>query len=143
MAEQFMNEYYAGGIDGVDVVYSRMIGSSRTAPVVFALLPMELPAPPDEAEDAWTMEERVPYEFVPSADIMMDRLLPMTIRLRLFQCFMEAAVTEHIARMTSMHSAGESAEDMIQSLTVKYNRTRQAQITTELAEILGGRTALE
>ncbi len=143
MAEQFMNEYYAERIDGVDVVCSRLIGSSRTAPVVFTLLPMELPTPLDETEDSWTMEERVPYEFVPSADIMMDRLLPMTIRLRLFQCFMEAAVTEHIARMTSMHSAGENAEDMIQNLTVKYNRTRQAQITTELAEILGGRTALE
>lgn len=83
------------------------------------------------------------YEFVPSPAELFRRLLPITLRLRLFQCFLEAAVTEQIARMTAMRTATDSAEDMIRQLTVQYNRTRQGQITTELAEILGGRGAVK
>jgi len=88
-------------------------------------------------------EKQHEYEFVPSPAVLYQRLLPMTLRLRLFQCFLEASVTEQIARMTAMRAASDSAEDMIRSLTVQYNRTRQGQITTELAEILGGRMALQ
>ena len=83
------------------------------------------------------------FEFVPSPDVMLRRLLPTAIRLQLFQCFMDCAVTEQVARMAAMHSANENAEDMISALNIKYNRTRQAQVTTELAEILGGRAGLE
>ena len=66
------------------------------------------------------------------------RLLPATVRLRLYQCFLDASVTEQVARIQAMRSATENADEMIHDLTVRYNRTRQAQITTELAEIMGG-----
>jgi len=60
------------------------------------------------------------------------------VRLRLYQCFLDAAVTEQVSRIRAMRAATENADEMIHDLTVLYNRTRQAQITTELAEIIGG-----
>jgi F-type H+-transporting ATPase subunit gamma len=91
------------------------------------------PLPPPEME----------YEFIPSAENMLARLLPMAVRLKVYEIFVEALVAEQRARIAAMHAASENAEEMIQRLTVQYNRTRQAQITTELAEIMGGRSALE
>ncbi len=145
LADRFISGFLDMDISGVDIVYSQLIGTGRHEPAIHTLLPLELPEPPDC--DEWELKEilasRVEYEFVPSVKIMLERLLPTTVRLQLFQCFMEAAVTEQIARMGSMRAASESAEEMIQNLNVKYNRTRQSQITTELTEILGGRVALE
>ncbi len=96
-----------------------------------------------EADAEWAALGRDAFEFVPSSGLMLRRLLPTATRLRLFECFMDAAVTEQIARMAAMHAASENADDIISALNVKYNRTRQGQITTELAEILGGRVGLE
>lgn len=112
--------------------------------------PLETPEPfePFEAAEAPDAFEPLPppemeYEFVPSVEMMLKRLLPNLVRLRLFRTFMQSAVTEQQARIAAMRSASENAEEMIADLKIKYNRTRQAQITTELAEILGGRAALE
>ncbi len=103
--------------------------------------PFEPPVPPDTLEALPPPE--MEYEFVPSADVLLKRLLPNLVRLRLFRTFLQSAVTEQQARIAAMRSASENAEDMIDDLKVKYNRNRQSQITTELAEILGGRAALE
>ncbi len=83
------------------------------------------------------------YDFSPSAKDLLDSLLPMTVRLTLYQCFLDAASSENVARMVSMKSATDNADKMIKSLTMQYNRARQSQITTELSEIMGGVEAMK
>ena len=73
----------------------------------------------------------------------MNELVPVSFKVRLFKCFLDAAVSEQISRMVAMRGATENADDMVKSLTMLYNRARQAQITRELAEIIGGAAALE
>ncbi|MCC6420136.1 MAG: F0F1 ATP synthase subunit gamma, partial [Gemmataceae bacterium] len=85
----------------------------------------------------------VEYEFLPDAAGILEEILPVSFRVRLFKCFLDAAVSEQIARRVAMKAATESAGDMIKSLTRQYNRARQAQITKELAEIIGGAAALQ
>jgi F-type H+-transporting ATPase subunit gamma len=83
------------------------------------------------------------YEFIPSGKAILEQLLPATVRVRLFQCFLDAAVAEQVARMAAMKAATENADEMTHTLTVRYNRTRQSQITTELAEIMGGQLGMK
>lgn len=144
LADRFIGEFNSDMLDCVEVVYSRLMGMGSHKPTCRALLPLAF-AMLEQSEDEKerTMQQRVEYEFIPSAEEMLDHLLPMTVRLELYQWLMEAAVTEQIARMMAMRSANDNASEMIKKLTVQYNRTRQAQITTELAEILGGSIALE
>ena len=82
-------------------------------------------------------------EFSPSADELLDALIPAAVRSLLFQCFNDAIVSEHVARMIAMESATDNAGKMGQRLKRQYNRARQAQITTELTEIISGAAALE
>ena len=83
------------------------------------------------------------YEFSPDPAELLDELLPATVRVRLFQAFIDAAVSEQVARMVAMKAATDAAGDMIKQLTQKYNRARQTQITMELLDIVGGANALE
>src|SRR5947208_3550706 len=87
--------------------------------------------------------ERVPYEFIPDPRSILEEIVPVSFKVRLFKCFLDAAVSEQIARMVAMKGATENADEMVKNLTMLYNRARQAQITRELAEIIGGAAALE
>ena len=98
--------------------------------------------PVTTAAPAWR-GERVPYEFLPDAASILEEIVPVSFKVRLFKCFLDAAVSEQIARMVAMRGATENADEMVKSLTMLYNRARQAQITRELAEIIGGAAALE
>ena len=84
----------------------------------------------------------VEYEFSPSPADLLTELLPATVRTRLYQAFVDAAVSEQSVRMVAMKAATEAAEDMIKRLTQQYNRARQTQITMELLDIVGGANAL-
>jgi F-type H+-transporting ATPase subunit gamma len=84
----------------------------------------------------------VEFEFSPEPKELLDELLPASVRVRLFQCFTDAAVSEQIARMVAMKAATDAAGDMIKMLTRQYNRARQTQITMELLDIIGGASAL-
>jgi F-type H+-transporting ATPase subunit gamma len=84
----------------------------------------------------------VMYEFMPSAESILEEVVPASFRAKLFKCFLDAAVSEQIARMVAMKSATENASDMIKSLSTTYNRARQSQITGEIMEIIGGVEAL-
>ena len=81
--------------------------------------------------------------FSPDPESILDDLLPRSVRLHLFQAFLDAAVSEQTARRVAMKVATDNAHDVIVELTRTYNRSRQAQITTELSEIMGGAAALE
>jgi F-type H+-transporting ATPase subunit gamma len=74
---------------------------------------------------------------------ILEELLPVSFKVRLFKCFLDAAVSEQIARRVTMTQATESADDMIKTITRLYNRARQAQITKEIAEVIGGAEALK
>ena len=95
------------------------------------------------APEALHDDQHMVYEFSPSAGVLLDELLPITIQTTLFQCFMDAVTSEHVARMVSMKAATDNADKMIKALTMQYNRARQSQITTELSEIMGGVEAMK
>ena len=145
----------AGEIDRLDVAYTKFVSSARQTAVVETLLPMTAAqvgqagpsvrqAKAAGAESAApTPVERVPYEFLPDARSILEEIVPVSFKVRLFKCFLDAAVSEQIARMVAMKGATENADDMIKTLTRLYNRARQAQITRELAEIIGGAAALK
>jgi F-type H+-transporting ATPase subunit gamma len=83
------------------------------------------------------------YEFSPDAKSLLDELLPLTVKTALFQAFLDATTSENVARMVAMKSATDNADEMVKLLTMQYNRARQSQITTELAEIMGGVEAMK
>ena len=83
------------------------------------------------------------YDFFPSAREILDELLPQTVKASLFQALLDATTSENVARMVAMKSATDNADKMVKTLTMRYNRARQSQITTELSEIMGGVEAMK
>ncbi len=108
--------------------------------VIETLLPI---AQLEAAAEEETRLAKTQYEFLPSAEIILDEVVPASFKAKLFKCFLDAAVSEQIARMTAMKAATENADSMIANLSMAYNRARQGQITGELLEIIGGAEALE
>ncbi len=146
LANRYIAQYVNGEIDRLNVVYTRFFSASRQEAIVETLLPMTaVVASKTDAKDqnAESRKPRVPYEFLPDAASILEEIVPVSFKVRLFKCFLDAAVSEQIARMVAMRGATENADDMIKNLTRLYNRARQAQITRELAEIIGGAAALE
>lgn len=139
MANELMARFIAGEIDAVDVVYNKFISTARQRPVVERLLPLsgEVAAEGDGGEAV-----HAEFEFSPDPQSLLEELLPATVRVRLYQAFSDAAVSEQVARMVAMKAATDAAEDMIKRLTMQYNRARQTQITMELLDIVGGANAI-
>ena len=80
---------------------------------------------------------------LPSAESILEEVVPMSFKVKLFKCFLDSAVSEQIARMVAMKSATENAQDLIHRLSMQYNRARQGQITSELLDLMGGVEALK
>jgi F-type H+-transporting ATPase subunit gamma len=140
IADRYVRDFIAGRLDRVDVAYQRFEGSSRQRPVVETLLPIgDLAAEAGSVAGAGSID----YEFLPSPQEILDEIVPAAFKARVFKCFLDAAVGEQIARMVAMKSATENADEMIRDISQEYNRARQTQITSELAEIIGGAAALE
>jgi F-type H+-transporting ATPase subunit gamma len=139
IARGFIDQYISGEIDSVYVTYMKFFSVGRQRPEVMQLLPLQQMT---QDQEATTPAEHVEYDFMPEPQEILAELLPMTVKTRLYQCFTDAAVSEQLARMVAMKQATDAAEDMIKYLTQKYNRARQAQITTELLDIMGGSEAL-
>ncbi|HEY7154061.1 MAG TPA: ATP synthase F1 subunit gamma [Gemmataceae bacterium] len=140
IANRYIEGYVSGKIDRVEVAYMKFYNAARQAPVVETLLPLSQSAPGERREQP---RRPVEYEFLPSATDILQELLPVSFKVRLFQCFLDAAVSEQIARRVTMKQATENADEMIKDLTRHYNRARQAQITKEIAEVIGGAAARE
>ncbi len=136
IANRLMEDFLAGRTSSVAVVYMRFHSAGQQRPEVLRLLPLEQERP------AGAGGQKTEYEFLPEPRALLDELLPATIRVRLLQAFMDAAVSEQVARMVAMKAATEAAEDMIRTLTRQYNRARQTHITRELLDIVGGANAL-
>ena len=143
IANGLMDRFVKGEIASAHVAYMKFISIGRQQPEVVQLLPLAR----DDAGQATEQPEEesrstVQYEFSPEPKELLDELLPASVRVRLFQCFTDATVSEQLARMVAMKAATDAAEDMITTLTRQYNRARQTQITMELLDIVGGANAL-
>ena len=139
LASRFIESFVRGDIDRLDVAFTQFESMSRQKAVIQTLLPIGKLQ--DSAPAAGG--SKVEYEFLPSPTEILEEIVPASFKARLFKCFLDAAVSEQIARMVAMKSATENADGMIRSIRAQYNRARQSQITSELSEIIGGAAALE
>jgi len=140
IAERLQRLYQEGAFDVCTIVYNRF-RSAMTQELTFRQL---IPVAPGEVEDGEAAGEEVKavYEFEPSETGILEELLPRNLAVQIYGALVENAASEQGARMTAMDSASRNAGDMIDRLTMTYNRTRQAQITRELIEIISGAEAL-
>ena len=144
IANRYLAEYAAGNLHRLDVTYTKFHSVARQEVVNETLLPLgkiegaDTPVDPDVAAGKESL-----YEFVPSAESILEEVVPSSFRIKLFKCFLDAAVSEQVARMIAMKSATDAADDMIKELSMTYNRARQSKITGEIMEVIGGVEALE
>jgi F-type H+-transporting ATPase subunit gamma len=156
LADRYIKLYVQGTIDRLDVAYTQFVSSSRQIATVQTLLPITTAEIPSSAPSvrqsnpaakevpvAAKKGEAVPYEFLPDARSILEEIVPVSFKVRLFKCFLDAAVSEQISRMVAMGGATKNADDLVKSLTRQYNRARQNQITRELADIVGAAGAVE
>jgi F-type H+-transporting ATPase subunit gamma len=139
LANRYIHMYTSGAVDRVDVAYMKFLNAAKQVPTVETLLPLSAVSPGQRAAETRPVE----YEFLPDAQGILEEILPVSFKVRLFKCFLDAAVSEQIARRVAMKAATENAQEMIRTLTSQYNRARQAQITKEIAEVIGGAEALK
>jgi F-type H+-transporting ATPase subunit gamma len=136
IAHSIIGEYGRRGLDGVQVVYNEFKNVAQQRVALEQLLPIEPTALPPEAG-------RFDFKYEPDGHALLQRLLPMYVEIEIYRCILESIASEFGARMTAMENATSSAADMISSLTLQFNRARQAAITKELMEIIGGAEALK
>jgi len=134
-----MERFARGELDRVEVVYAKFNNPLSTPPTLLRVLPIE-----PTARSASKEGEAVPnFLLRPSAETILEAVLPMYVQNQMYRALVETAASEHGARRTAMKSATDNAGEMIERLRRTYNRARQAQITQELAEIVGGAEALK
>jgi F-type H+-transporting ATPase subunit gamma len=143
MAERYMDAYIGRQVGRVDVAYMRFLSVGSQKPLVTQLIPVEPPKADGHEKSPEKAKTRPDFEFSPPPAELLGRLIPETVKIRLYQCFNDAIVSEQVSRMVAMKAATDAAGDMIKSLTSEYNRARQSQITLELADIVGGAEAVK
>jgi len=139
ITDDFIKDYDLGGVDEVHVVFTRFVSMVTQEPEVIRLLPLEVV----EGTEAPAPDEVLPlYTFEPSAEQVLDALLPKYVTERLFNALLQSAASELAARQRAMKSATDNAEELIRKYTRQANQARQAEITQEISEIVGGADAL-
>jgi len=135
--------FLEGIYDEVYVIYSEFISMARQSPVVKKLLPI----PPIETEETGLEKEETPYmaEHIcePSSEELLREMLPRNVYVQIYSALLETSTSEHAARMSAMDNATNACNDMLENLTLVYNKVRQAAITAELMDIVGGAEALK
>jgi len=178
LASRYIEEYYDGKIDRLEIIYTKFISMSKQEAVRETLLPMdelvseedvlEFKAPQTLSDEKKSEAElrkeamiraaqtkltksrsatvrrggEIPFDFYPSAQSVMEEIVPNAFRIKLFKCFLDAGVNEQISRMVAMKAATENADKIISALSTAYNRARQGQITNEIIEVTSGFEAL-
>lgn len=171
LADELMAEFASGKIDAVYVGFMNFISTGIQRPDVMPLLPLgalketidniaKQVAEKEEQAKRGALDDKhigvtttmvspepsddnLMYEFSPDAKELLDELIPLAVKTAFFQTYLDAATSEHVARMVAMKAATDNAEEMARALTLQYNRARQGQITTELSEIMGGVEAMK
>jgi len=141
VGDRLVAMFEAGDFDVATLYYAEFRSVISQTPTGLQLIPAAAAAEAAEAEQSETGAEAI-YDYEPEATVILDALVPRNIRVQIFRALLENAASEQGARMTAMDNATRNAGDMIERLTMEYNRTRQAQITKELIEIISGAEAL-
>ena len=131
-----IDDFLSGYVDEVYIIYTNFINTLRQEPLVEKLLPV---TPPTEVSTAMAPE----YIFEPSAEAVLNRVLYGFTEVQVLQAIYESLASEHSARMVAMRNATDAANELIEDLTLTYNKARQSGITAELMDIVGGSAALE
>lgn len=140
VGRELARRYAAGEVDEVVLIYSQFVSTLTQTPVVRTLLPF---TPPKAALVAVSEEQALPFEIEPDPAALLASLVPKAVEVEIFRALLENQAGEHAARMTAMEAATKNTKDLIEKLTLQYNRARQAAITRELVEIVTGAQALE
>jgi F-type H+-transporting ATPase subunit gamma len=138
LADYFMQQYRDGEVDEVHLLYNEFRSVALQRPVRQQLLPI-----PRGAAGEGEAEAPVEYIYEPGPAAILDDLLPRHVRMQVYRALMESLAGEYGARMTAMEAATKNAKDMIDILSVQYNKARQEKITKELLDIVGGAEALK
>lgn len=164
IAKMIVEDYLSGKYDKIMVAYTDFINMSKQVPRVKQLLPIDVSAhdgylgivgqDPRVGVDKELIQEKqdkylhggdsiFQYTFEPSPEEVLDQIVPRLIEIQLYQALLESNASEHSARMNAMHQANDAAGEMVEELTLSYNKARQAGITAEIAEISAGANALK
>ncbi len=140
IARELATRYADGEVDRIELVFSEFVSMISQKPTVRQLLPIVLPDKEEGDEDEWV----VPSDFIfePGRAELLEKLLPQYVEVQVYRAIIESIAAEHAARMTAMDNATNNAGEMIDHLTLVYNRARQSAITFELMDIVGGSEAL-
>jgi len=141
LAQPLMERFAKGDLDAVEVVFAKFNSAVSTPPTTLRVLPVT--APERRRSDGQEKTAAVNYILKPSAEEILDELLPLYVQNQFYRALVETAAAEHGARRTAMKNATDAGSDMLTILQRTFNRARQAQITQELAEIVGGAEALK
>jgi F-type H+-transporting ATPase subunit gamma len=140
VGRELARRYEAGEVDEVVLVYSQFVSTLTQTPVVRTLLPF---TPPKAGLVAVAEDQALPFEIEPDPAALLAALVPKAVEVEIFRALLENQAGEHAARMTAMEAATKNTQDLIEKLTLQYNRARQAAITRELVEIVTGAQALD
>jgi F-type H+-transporting ATPase subunit gamma len=138
-----LEPFVRGQVDSIELVYNEFKSAMTQRVVVEPLFPLPVGAPSEAREPDAQSSEAPEFQFEPSQELVLERLVPMYIEISILRALYESMASELGARMTAMDSATKNASDIIDKLTLQYNRARQAAITKELMEIIGGAEALK
>ncbi len=138
IGKDLIDHYNEEAVDEVYVVYNKFVTVMNQKITVSKIMPMD---PPEESEEA--DESSMSFIYEPSQQEILNELLPKNVEVQIFRALLESQASEEAARMTAMENATQAADEMISSLTLQYNKARQASITAELMDIVGGVEALK
>lgn len=137
LTRKLINRYLRGEIDEVHMLYMEFVSMARQVPKFVKLIPVE-----KQVEDEVITAARTEYLFEPSPEQLVIELLPKHLNVQIYNAFFQNETSEHAARMAAMDTASKNCGDMINTLTLVFNKARQASITAELMDIVGGAEAL-
>jgi len=139
MSRGMIDRYLTDEVDEVYMIYSRFVSMAKQEPTLVKLIPIEPPVAEEEEGSGAEAE----YLCEPNPEGLMIELLPKHINVQIYNAFLQNETSEHAARMAAMDNASRNCDDLVESLTLAYNKARQAAVTAELMDIVGGAAALK
>ncbi len=139
MTKGFIDRYMADDVDEVYILYSRFINMAKQEPTLVKLIPIEPPKSEEEESESAAAE----YLCEPGPEELLVELLPKHISVQILNAFLQNETSEHAARMAAMDNASKNCSELVENLTLMYNKARQAAITADLMDIVGGAEALK
>jgi F-type H+-transporting ATPase subunit gamma len=139
LANMVMGLFTDGEYDHVEIIYNQFKNAGTQLLTEEQLLPVEVEKLADESAP----ESHIDYIFEPTKEYIVKELIPRSLRLQLYKAILDSHAAEHGARMTAMHKATDNATELLKELSLQFNKARQASITNEILEIVGGAEALK